>query len=799
MYIIYVGIFLIALTTLLLELILIRVFDVILYQNMAYMIITCALFAFGLAGVYATLKPVKNFENAHRYISKLALLFGVFAIIIFPAMNLIPFDFEKFGSQPFIQAVSFIGMYIFLVLPFLFSGLIFATIFSVYASKIQSIYFWDLTGAAIGCIIIIPFIPVIGPGGLLFIVFALCIIASGLFSKNKKWLLISVLAGIMISTFPFLKNGYFLFYEHTDKRGVREARTEGRVELTIWDPVSKIDVIKSKDRNTKHVAYDGGSQSSIIYPFDGDFKRLRSILPDSVYNHFWNTGVIASHYFKKDQNQKVLIIGSAAGQEVKAALTYGASEVDGVEMVKAVVNVCFNEYAEYNGKIFYNPKVNIFVDEGRRFLSGSNKKYDIIQIFSNHTTSSIASGSGALATNYLQTSEAYMEYFTHLSNNGILHVNHHVYPKIITTAALAWKNLGRTDFQKHIVVFERKEYKDYLPTILIKMTPWDENELRVLENLFYAKTNTEWVYALVENPINPQKSFLSSQFYTGNFPKELSEIVPFRVEPATDDEPYFSFLRKKLERLEPNKKSYVDYSTASLLNAQLTRRKSIPMDVIHLIVPGVISLFAAFLFIVVPLKFSVTGKSTLWVKKNIILMYFSCLGAGFIILELIFIQIFMKLIGKPLYNYSTVLFVLLFAAGLGSMISEKWKLNSGRKWVIPFVGIFLIGTIILFVHQPVFELFLSSSLLIRIFVTSVLIFPLGFFLGMPFPLGILQIEKHPKGTVAWAWGMNGLFTVIGGLLSVIFSVLLGFKVTILIALIIYLMATFMLYRIKKTS
>lgn len=795
MYVIYSGIFLIALTTLLTELILIRVFDVILYKNMSYMIITCALFAFGLAGVYATLKPIKNYEKAHKYISKLALLFGTFAIIILPTMNLIPFDFEKVGVQPIIQGLSFSGMYLFLILPFFFSGLIFATIFSVYAGKIQSIYFWDLTGAALGCIIIIPFIPIIGPGGLLFLVFALCIVASGLFSRNRKWLLTSILVAIIVGSFSFLGEEYFLFYEHTDKRGVKEAREEGRIEFSIWDPVSKIDVIA--EDNKKHVAYDGGSQSSTIFPFNGDFNELRSILPDSIENHFWNRGVIASHYLKKDQGQKVLIIGSAAGQEVKAALTYGASKVDGVEMVKAVVDLSRNRYADYNGRIFYNPKVTIFVDEGRRFLSGSNRHYDIIQIFSNHTSSSIASGSGGLATNYLQTSEAYKEYFSHLNEDGILHINHHIYPRIITTAALAWKELGRSDFKKHVVVFERVGMQDNLPTILIKMSPWNKEELQKLEDLFARKTNSPFHYTLVEDPLNSSNSFLSEEFYSGNLSAELLERVPFRVAPITDDKPYFDFLRKKIERLHTDKENYLNYSTASLLNSRLSRRKSIPMDLIQLIIPGIISLCAAFLFIIVPLRFSVGGKSTQWKKKNIVLIYFSCLGAGFIILELIFIQIFMKLIGNPLYNYSNVLFVLLFSAGLGSMMSEKLGLNSGRKWVIPFIGIFLIGALILLIHQPVFELFLSASLFIRILVTSVLIFPLGFFLGMPFPLGILQIEKYPKGMVAWAWGMNGLFTVIGGLLSVILSLIVGFKTTILIALLIYILAAFILYKIKE--
>jgi hypothetical protein len=69
-----------------------------------------------------------------------------------------------------------------------------------------------------------------------------------------------------------------------------------------------------------------------------------------------------------------------------------------------------------------------------------------------------------------------------------------------------------------------------------------------------------------------------------------------------------------------------------------------------------------------------------------------------------------------------------------------------------------------------------------------MLFPLGFFLGMPFPLGVLAIKDRPPGAVAWAWGMNGLFTVVGGLLSMLLSLRFGFNIAITAALGLYLLA-----------
>jgi len=96
-----------------------------------------------------------------------------------------------------------------------------------------------------------------------------------------------------------------------------------------------------------------------------------------------------------------------------------------------------------------------------------------------------------------------------------------------------------------------------------------------------------------------------------------------------------------------------------------------------------------------------------------------------------------------------------------------------------------IGVALILVYPPIAQAGLALPLAGRIAVATLLIFPLGFFLGMPFPLGILAIERQPRGAVAWAWGMNGLFTVIGGLASVLGGLEIGFNFTIVIALALY--------------
>ncbi len=781
------------------ELALVRVFDVIWYANKAYMIITMVMFCFGIAGVYQSLWPMKQDENFKDKLCWITFLFGALILVIQPVVNFLPLDFQAIQTGSPENIFYLFLMYIVLATPFFLSGMIFTAIFSYYSRHIQQLYFWDLFGAAVGCLILIPFLPYIGPAGALFIGGGLCWITTAMLASTRTIKTTLFVLGMVVIAVPFVKSfsadkpgdRYFEFRHHISKRGVAVGIQNEKLETSYWDPISKIDIIE-KDR-VKHVAYDGGTQSSFIFPFDGDYKKLRASLPKATNQNFGGQNVYLSHYLKQDSDQNVLIIGSAAGQETKAALTYGAAHVDAVEMVGFVVKAGKEIYSDFNGNIFNHPNVTTHVDEGRSFLRTTDKKYDIIQIYSNHTSSSIAAGSGAMATSYLQTVEAYTEYFQHLKKDGILHINHHVYPRMVTTAAKAWKDMGLSDFRNHVLVFQARDgVRDNLPTLLIRMSPWTETEVSMLEHWFWGHT------VMVENPYKKDSSMLSDEFYSGELSRKTAELVPFRVMAATDNRPYFNFLRKEwvvYSRSHPEQ--YMDYSTAALLSSQYINRK-IPNDLEHLIVISAASLFFALFFVLVPLLFSKAGRVR-WPGKISSMGYFSCLGAGFIIVELVFIQIFMKLIGFPLHTYSAVVFSLLIAAALGSLASDKMNINPENRWAYPFICTVVSILLFIVLYPLYFNIFLAFSIWFRILAAIVLIFPVGFFMGMCFPLGILAIKEQPEGSVAWAWGMNGLFTVVGGIMSVIISIYWGFNNTLLVASLIYILAALLFTRMKNLS
>jgi len=807
------GVLLIALSTLILELTLTRVFDVVLIPNLGYFVVTSAVFGFGLAGVYATLRPIPIERDITHILVTRSVGFALATFLLIPVIIYLPLDYVQLGKHPFKILLGYLTLYAALVLPFFLAGTVLIAVFSKFALSIQRLYFWDLVGAGLGSIVAIPLMPSISPSGLMLVASASGFLAATLFagtSRARYWLLAG--AAIIAVTPLLILPHYIEFPPQVDKRGVRDMLDTKRNEFERWDPISKINVIDetwspaisvpwhlSGDR--KAIQYDGGNQSSYFYKFDGDLPGLRALVErdkSHINEHFWQLGVLASHYLKRDSGQTVLVIGSAGGQETKAALMYGAAHVDAVELVPTVVELATGKYSNYIGDIFHNPAVHVEAGEGRSFVRHSHKLYDIIQIYSNHTNSSIEQGTGAISPVYLQTAEAYEDYFSHLTENGVLHVNHYAYPRMITTAALAWKRRGRTDFARHVVVYSMPS-QPTLPTMLIKMQPWTVAEINDLSSfLIQPDADAKDLMKMVENPLDPAKSFLSSDFYSGEFPDEVAAKTLVAMTPRTDDKPYFSMNRKSFDKLTPDSAHFLDEGSAYIINSKSDATKGVPMDVIHLILTGIASVFYIVVFVLVPLRFSSLGKQG-HIGAGSLITYFSCLGAGFITVEIVYIQKFTHLIGSPLYTYSTVLFTMLIGAGIGSAASEKFGITAQRLWMVPFIMILSLGAALVLGYPALSHLALELPTIGRIGAAAAMMFPVAFFLGMPFPLGILAIANKPRPVVAWAWGMNGLFTVVGGFLSMLISMAFGFNVAITFALGLYAIAFAVFKRLQGTE
>jgi spermidine synthase len=774
----------IALSTLFYELSLIRILDTLWYPHFAYMVITLALLGFGISGVVTSVLAEQKRLFSTTTLSVLTVALAISYSGLFFFLNRFHVDFDNFSSVAYLGAkvlLVFSG----LVVPFFLGGLILSILFTKHSDKFGKLYFWDLVGASLGCLLVPLLIPSVGGPGMLFVASCIALIALCLVARSKVVVALALLCALGLSGFLASRGGNYLEIAfHMDKRGFRSL--QGGHILTKWDRISRIDLIQYR-KEYIWIAYDGGTQTSYFYNFDGDYKKLRDSLPEKAREQFWDKFVFVADWLKEGTHPSVLVIGAAGGQETKAAVTFGAKSVDAVEMVGSVIKLGKEKYAI---EPYDNPIVNAVRGEGRSFLRSSNKKYDIIQIMSNNTTSSIASGSGAVSPNYLQTTDAYKEYFSHLTENGVLQINHHIYPKMVLTAARAWKESGRTDFEKYVIVYYANKWYN-LPTLLVKMQPWTREEVDRVHALMDGDG-----FVRIHNPLDPEHSKLAKEFFTGTLSKELIASIPYRIDVPTDDKPFFNHMRKRLKPVSFDE-PYVDTSIKVLLNDSI--KHGLPMDVIHLIVSAGSALLIAVVCLFGPLLFSKVGR-TPWQGKTAFIAYFACLGAAFIAIELVFIQLFHKLVGFPLYTYVTVVFSFLLSAGIGSYVTDVTRLHSKRiARFLPYLAIPVYGICLLFFKDPLLDYFLQWTALARMAAAFLLIAPLGFFMGMPFAIGIAGSRTKGKGAVGWAWAINGLFTVLGGVCSIVLAIYIGFFNTLMIAFAIYVLAGLLLPRFAQAK
>ena len=74
------------------------------------------------------------------------------------------------------------------------------------------------------------------------------------------------------------------------------------------------------------------------------------------------------------------------------------------------------------------------------------------------------------------------------------------------------------------------------------LVPWTQAEVDSLRELFSIGPEFEARYDVVEDPLHPEQSYLTPEFYSGTLSAELVDLVDYRIVPTTDDRPYFQVL-----------------------------------------------------------------------------------------------------------------------------------------------------------------------------------------------------------------------------------------------------------------
>ena len=256
----------------------------------------------------------------------------------------------------------------------------------------------------------------------------------------------------------------------------------------------------------------------------------------------------------------------------------------------------------------------------------------------------------------------------------------------------------------------------------------------------------------------------------------------------TDDRPYID----DVKALNAQLRTGLDRATDSAQWALATLYRSILVQFAFVGLAGAIFLGVPFLRRGPTEIRGVPGVGT-------ILGYVACLGYGYLAVETILIHELVLFVGHPTYAVTVVVLAMLLSSGLGSLVSARVA-NPGR--VLPFV---LLAGIVLGAAQaflvPTFlkAVFLGLPVAVRLGITFVVLMPLGFVLGFPFPLAMTLVPARAGGVVPWAWALNGWMSVLASMVTVVVSRLFGYSRAFAIALLAYAIAAALASRLARLA
>jgi spermidine synthase len=780
----FIGLLLLSLATLLLELALTRVLSVSLWYHFGFLVISTALLGFGASGVTLALwTRLRERANLARSLAACSLCFASSTLLSFWLMQQIPFD-------PFSIAVDrrqFLFMPIYLVvvaLPFFCSGLGISLLLTRGARDVTRLYAFDLVGAGLGCGLITLVLPRFGGSG--SVVFAAFIGAlAALCFSLPLWKVLAVrssVAAILLLALSFHASRLLPIHVSANKQ-----KSPIVPIYEAWNTLSLVQVVETpgakSEPGSRRLIIDAGTAATGMQDLRPGVRTVLQQHPEEIDD---DSDIV---YIGKPA-ARVLIIGSGAGSQILEALKQKAASITAVEINPTTNDIVSNRMNDYWGGLFRQPEVHLVTDEGRSFLRRSHEKYDAIISVQTISNAAVASGALSLAENYVFTREAFDDYLDHLTPDGILFFTRpeSQISRLLSTAreSFAARNMGPV--ANHMFAFTngapnvRSGGRASLAAVfLLQRSEIRPSQLQQIRQIEKDDGGSGFKLKVLYSPdeASVDSSSLYNEIVAAPDLQAVYDHSDSQLAPATDDKPFFN---QHMRWSRIRWRTIVDlFSQAKPGDARLSLEDR-PIAEVTLLVLLVQSLLIAAVCILLPLM--VFHRQTEWEQRPLLwLAYFAALGLGYIMVEIALLQRFLLFLGQPIYTYAVILAGLLIFSGVGSWIAGR--MNQTHALSRSVVVALVVVVITALITPPIFQFFLGYALGIRIAISLLLVAPLGLALGMPFPLGLRLASAQTTSIGAWAWGVNGFFTVIGTVLALILGMIFGFRIVLLLSALCY--------------
>jgi hypothetical protein len=764
------GVFLMALAVLTYEVALTRAFSVLLRYHFVFLAVSLATCGLGIGGLLDFLVLRKSLRPGEPGIAP-SLLAAAAAIAFVGSISLL----FSTSLSAWLTSLAVVGGIC--ILPFIAAGAFMSHLFAAYSAQGGRLYFYDLTGAALGSCVVIIALQLTGATNVPLLCGMLAALAGAAVARAWAPRAAGVaLAGLMAGGLAYNLRARVIDLPTVPPgadpsakplfRELGDPRIKAKIVHTEWNAFARTDVVAYARANGEYAPsddlfiYTDGEVPTNMIHFDGDLSEVAS-----RYGRF-----IGFFPFRTGRPRSVLLIGPGGGIDVLLALAVGAEKIEGAELNPSMLPIV-RRFRDFAGPVYDYANVDVRVEEGRSYVRRSDGQYDLIYMALTKTATTAAS-SLALVESYVHTVEGFRDYLAHLSDKGqVAMVCQHslVLMRLFLTglAALRAEGMSTENALQHLaaVSVPRASYAEgpYRHMLIVHRRPLSKVRAHLLAK---EAIGLGLVPAFVPGAYEPEPfDWLREQgMGLDEFARRFDgwwRGAEVNVGPCTDDRPFVIDLTWGIA---PRFRNFalaivgavVVFSGVTVW--QLGRSRPITATG-----PGPVD----------------SGSAGVGVLTGAV-VYFALLGAGYMLVEVCLAQKLILYLGYPALTLSVILFSLLVGSGLGSLFSQRWPGTTMLRSAALAALVVCVGVVALLATLPaMLSGTLGWAIQARCLTAAAILAPLGFAMGMPFPTGLREVGGWEAGIVPWAWGVNGVTSVLGSVLAMLAAKLYGFQTVLL--------------------
>jgi hypothetical protein len=645
--------------------------------------------------------------------------------------------------------------------PFVCVGLFLAVTFTTWPRRANPLYFADLLGSALGCVVLVAVLDALGDAAATIMLVAILGSLASMplaLKLGRRHLAGSIATTLVLASLLPVAQTLFPFNPHPSKHHglLRSSGAESKVSWSRWGYLGRLDIV-DVGRYIDKFAH-GGAHAHWLMSQGAEYRYLFASGDNWSYAVDFKAADDARKKVKNSDKcsaylvgkaDRSLVIGVGGGTDLFCARAHGAKSVTAAEINPLMVTAMRSLGKTFWDGAFFDERIQLHEVDGRTLAQTTDDKFDVVTLTAVDTGAGLAHGGFVVSESYLYTRDAFEEYFSLLREGGVIYVMRPTAQlmRVIATAVAAMRTRGVGTPEQHVVVIGGGKWES---AIFFR-----EPATRAQVDTLIARFGKNVRYEPFSRRDNVYDQYLTAVGNEADGPWLAAAAVDYSA--TTDDQPFF-------------------YQQARIF------RTSYAGTLLFRILLWVV-IFSVLLLFVPLLRFRTRVNRG---ETSALLLYFLSIGGGFIMIEICLIQKLSLYLGHPAYSVSVTLFAMLLFSGLGSLTASKIRGEQALRLVLPAIALF--GVAYALALGPLLRAVTFEALAPRVLVALALVAPGSFIMGMPFPMALRSISEAGRPLIPWVWAVNAFASVVGSVGAMILAMCFGFRTVLLSGAALYLLA-----------